>query len=88
MLRFRLAPEGRMREQFKDSPIFGVNAGVVKPVRWRGASHAVAQLNENIAGLHPRGTDGLRSIQELRLLRFCCLTPSSYLYNKDNNKDL
>uniref|UniRef100_A0A183F5M0 MOSC domain-containing protein n=1 Tax=Heligmosomoides polygyrus TaxID=6339 RepID=A0A183F5M0_HELPZ len=28
---FRLAPEGRMREQFKDSPIFGVNAGVVKP---------------------------------------------------------
>uniref|UniRef100_A0A0K0DDC2 MOSC domain-containing protein n=1 Tax=Angiostrongylus cantonensis TaxID=6313 RepID=A0A0K0DDC2_ANGCA len=28
---FRLAPEGRMRDQFKDSPIFGVNAGVDKP---------------------------------------------------------
>ncbi|KHJ91754.1 hypothetical protein OESDEN_08368 [Oesophagostomum dentatum] len=29
---FRLAPEGPMRQQFKDSPIFGVNAGVDKPV--------------------------------------------------------
>uniref|UniRef100_A0A8L8KMJ7 MOSC domain-containing protein n=1 Tax=Heligmosomoides polygyrus TaxID=6339 RepID=A0A8L8KMJ7_HELPZ len=29
MLReFRLAPDGKMREEFKDSPIFGVNAGV------------------------------------------------------------
>lgn len=28
---FRLAPEGRMRDQFKDSPIFGVNAGVDEP---------------------------------------------------------
>ncbi|XGW29490.1 hypothetical protein V3C99_008929 [Haemonchus contortus] len=27
---FRLAPEGPMRQQFKDSPIFGVNAGVDK----------------------------------------------------------
>ncbi|VDO69685.1 unnamed protein product, partial [Haemonchus placei] len=31
LLRFRLAPEGPMRQQFKDSPIFGVNAGVDKP---------------------------------------------------------
>ncbi|VDM82997.1 unnamed protein product [Strongylus vulgaris] len=29
---FRLAPAGPMRQQFKDSPIFGVNAGVDKPV--------------------------------------------------------
>ncbi|KIH64960.1 MOSC domain protein [Ancylostoma duodenale] len=28
---FRLAPEGPMRQQFKDSPIFGVNAGVDRP---------------------------------------------------------
>ncbi|KAK6747220.1 hypothetical protein RB195_000438 [Necator americanus] len=28
---FRLAPEGPMRKQFKDSPIFGVNAGVDRP---------------------------------------------------------
>ncbi|PIO71172.1 MOSC beta barrel domain protein [Teladorsagia circumcincta] len=28
---FRLAPDGPMREQFKDSPIFGVNVGVNKP---------------------------------------------------------
>uniref|UniRef100_W6NLF6 Molybdenum cofactor sulfurase domain containing protein n=1 Tax=Haemonchus contortus TaxID=6289 RepID=W6NLF6_HAECO len=28
----RLAPEGPMRQQFKDSPIFGVNAGVDKSV--------------------------------------------------------
>ncbi|CAI5449354.1 unnamed protein product [Caenorhabditis angaria] len=26
----RLAPEGKMRKEFKDSPIFGVNAGVVR----------------------------------------------------------
>ncbi|EPB76253.1 MOSC domain protein [Ancylostoma ceylanicum] len=31
MFRFRLAPEGPMRQQFKDSPIFGVNAGVDRP---------------------------------------------------------
>lgn len=29
---FRLAPEGPMRKEFKESPIFGVNAGVVKSV--------------------------------------------------------
>ncbi|KAK5985325.1 hypothetical protein GCK32_010746 [Trichostrongylus colubriformis] len=29
--RFRLAPEGPMRQQFKDLPIFGVNAAVDKP---------------------------------------------------------
>ncbi|PIO62258.1 MOSC domain protein [Teladorsagia circumcincta] len=28
---FRLAPDGPMREQLKDSPIFGVNVGVNKP---------------------------------------------------------
>lgn len=27
---FRLAPEGPMRKDFKDSPIFGVNAGLMK----------------------------------------------------------
>lgn len=31
-LRFRLAPEGPMRNDFRDSPIFGVNAGVDQPV--------------------------------------------------------
>ncbi|KAK5974908.1 Molybdenum cofactor sulfurase domain containing protein, partial [Trichostrongylus colubriformis] len=28
---FRLAPEGKMRNCFKDSPLFGVNAGVDQP---------------------------------------------------------
>ncbi|KAK5968745.1 MOSC domain-containing protein [Trichostrongylus colubriformis] len=28
---FRLAPEGPMRQQFKDLPIFGVNAAVDQP---------------------------------------------------------
>lgn len=28
---FRLAPEGKMRKEFKDSPLFGVNAGIIKP---------------------------------------------------------
>ncbi|XGW29507.1 hypothetical protein V3C99_008941 [Haemonchus contortus] len=28
---YRLAPEGPMRELFKDCPIFGVDAGVITP---------------------------------------------------------
>ncbi|VDM63012.1 unnamed protein product [Angiostrongylus costaricensis] len=30
-LRFRLAPEGPMRDDCKDNPIFGVDAGIITP---------------------------------------------------------
>ncbi|PIO71171.1 hypothetical protein TELCIR_06937, partial [Teladorsagia circumcincta] len=43
---FRLAPEGKMRNCFKESPLFGVNAGVDKPMLLCSSDAALQKCNE------------------------------------------
>ena len=67
-----------MREEFKDSPLFGVNAGIIKPVWITLCSHYCC-----FSGLYPRRTSSDGQLQEI-----CLLTLSFPAYpNKSQLKE-